>query len=149
MPQDGTKSPVLGPSYYSVPLPLFAGYRDWTLADREHVRIIDTRCLMNNCKHITCLEWKAKKKKDNNWQWNGFRRRKYVFWRGPVKVLTSTRLRLRCHLKRELFTAVSPGLLLSQPKWSKIHSDCCARLICNYKKHLGQLIAAKGSEISN
>jgi hypothetical protein len=46
-------------------------------------------------------------------QQNGFNRRKYAFWSGPVRVLTSTRLRCCGMTSREQFTPDIPRVLLT------------------------------------
>ena len=48
-----------------------------------------------------------------NQQQNGFNRRKYAFWSGPVRVLTSTRLRCCGMTSRERFKPDIPRILLN------------------------------------
>ena len=50
-----------------------------------------------------------------NQQRNGFNRRKYTFWNGPVRVLTSTRLRCCGMTSREQFT---PDILIILLNWN-------------------------------
>ncbi|CDQ91518.1 unnamed protein product [Oncorhynchus mykiss] len=87
-----------------------------------------------------------------NQQLNGFNRRKYAFWSGPVRVLTSTRLRCFGMTLRVVHTVHPKNIAelkqFCKEEWSKIPPDRCAGLICNYRKCLVEVIAAKGVSTS-
>jgi hypothetical protein len=109
-----------------------------------------------------------------NQQQNGFNRRKYAFWSGPVRVLTSTWVAqseswpqpewpsqspdhnpiemLWYDLKRANHTRHPNNITelkqFCKEDWSKIPPDHCAGLTRNYRKRLVEVIAAKGGSIS-
>ena len=86
-------------------------------------------------------------------QQNGFNRRKYAFWSGPVRVLTSTRLRCCGMTSRERFTPDILRILLNWNSFVKrngpnlLQTDVTG-LIHNYRKRLVEVIAAKGGSTS-
>ena len=68
-------------------------------------------------------------------------------------VQTSTRIEMLWHdLKRELHTRHPKNIVelkqFCEEEWSKIPPDRCASLICNYRKRLVEVIAAKGGSTS-
>ena len=85
-------------------------------------------------------------------QQDGFNRIKYAFWSGPVRVLTSTRLRC-CGMTSRVVHSRHPKNVAELKQfckvdWPKNPPDRCEGLIRNSRKCLVEVIAAKGGSTS-
>jgi hypothetical protein len=83
-----------------------------------------------------------------NEQQNGFNRRKYAFWSPDLYTI-----KMLCHdFKRAVHTRHPKNIAelkqFCKDEWSKIPPDHCEGLIRNYRKHLLEVIAAKGGSTS-
>jgi hypothetical protein len=84
-----------------------------------------------------------------NQQQNGFNRRKYAFWSDLLESPDLNPIEMLWHdLKRVVHTRHPKNIVemkqFCKEEWSKLSPDHCAGLICNYIKHLVEVIAAKG-----